>query len=139
MTNEITKSIVLCDDEVHILRAAEFKFARSGYEVRCASEGEEAWTLIQEKRPDIVITDYQMPVLDGMQLALRIHQDPELHELPVIMLSAKGFEIPKDKVKTEYGISAVLPKPFSPRELLKCAEQVLATGAYQRFTAVGPS
>src|SRR5256885_7365917 len=55
MTTAMPKRILLCDDEAHILRAAEFKFKRAGYEVICASDGQEGWERIQEKRPDIVV------------------------------------------------------------------------------------
>ena len=72
------KRILLCDDDLHILRAAEFKFKRAGFEVLCADDGEEAWRLIHERRPDIVITDCQMPRLSGLELALRIKTEPSL-------------------------------------------------------------
>ena len=68
----MTKRILLCDDELHILRAAEFKFKRAGYDVVCASDGQEGWEQIQQCRPDIVVTDCQMPRLSGLGLAERI-------------------------------------------------------------------
>ena len=52
----MTKHILLCDDEVHIVRAAEFKFRKAGYEVRCACNGEEAWSEILQRKPDLLIT-----------------------------------------------------------------------------------
>ena len=60
--------ILLCDDEIHILRAAEFKLKQAGYEVICASDGQEAWEEIQRAKPDVLITDCQMPRLDGVGL-----------------------------------------------------------------------
>ena len=89
----MTKRILLCDDELHILRAAEFKFKRAGYEVVCANDGQEGWEQIEQQRPDIVVTDCQMPRLSGLGLAERIRQTPATADLPVIMLSAKGFEL----------------------------------------------
>lgn len=120
-------SILLCDDEIHILRAAEFKFTRSGFDVRCASDGEEAWAEILIRKPDLVITDCQMPRLDGLELAKRIHETPETSDIPVLMLTGKGFEIPRTDTWRTYGIVQVLPKPFSPRELISKAQQVLET------------
>ncbi len=64
----MTKRILLCDDEIHILRAAEFKLKKAGYDVRIASDGQEAWEAIQRQKPDILITDCQMPRLDGLGL-----------------------------------------------------------------------
>ena len=121
-------SVLLCDDEVHILRASEFKFARAGFDVRCASDGEEGWQAIQERHPDIVITDCQMPRLDGLGLAQRIHDDPATTHIPVLMLTGKGFEIPRTDKWKECGIVEVLPKPFSPRELLAKAQTLLGQG-----------
>lgn len=118
-------SILLCDDEVHILRASEFKFARAGFEVRCASDGEEGWAAIQERKPDLVITDCQMPRLDGLGLAKRIRDTPDAQDIPVLMLTGKGFEIPRTDTWREYGIVQILPKPFSPRELVAKAQQIL--------------
>jgi DNA-binding response OmpR family regulator len=120
-------SILLCDDEIHILRAAEFKFTRSGFDVRCAGDGEEAWAEILIRKPDLVITDCQMPRLDGLELAKRIHETPETSDIPVLMLTGKGFEIPRTDIWRTYGIVQVLPKPFSPRELISKAQQVLET------------
>ena len=122
----MTKRILLCDDELHILRAAEFKFKRAGYEVVCANDGQEGWEQIQTHRPDIVVTDCQMPRLSGLGLAERIKQTPETSDLPVIMLSAKGFELPPAALREQYGIRHLMAKPFSPRELYQRVEAVLA-------------
>ena len=120
------KRILLCDDEPHILRAAEFKFRRAGYEVLCAFDGQEGWEQLLVNRPDIVVTDCQMPRLNGLQLAERIHTTPETTGLPVIMLSAKGFELSGAEIREKFGIRALLAKPFSPRELFERVEATLA-------------
>ncbi len=64
----MAKRILLCDDEIHIVKAAEFKLKRAGYDVETASNGEEAWEIIQRNPPDMLITDCQMPRLDGFGL-----------------------------------------------------------------------
>jgi DNA-binding response OmpR family regulator len=122
----MSKRILLCDDELHILRAAEFKFKRAGYDVVCASDGQEGWEHIQKLLPDIVVTDCQMPRLSGLGLAERIRQTPATADLPVIMLSAKGFELPAGELREQYGIRCLMAKPFSPRELFARVEQVLS-------------
>jgi CheY-like chemotaxis protein len=122
----MSKRILLCDDEAHILRAAEFKFKRAGYEVFCATDGQEAWELVQQHHPDIVVTDCQMPRMNGLQLAEKIQQTPETRGLPVIMLSAKGFELSPENIREEFGIRALIAKPFSPRELFQRVEAALA-------------
>src|SRR5687768_10162742 len=89
----MSKRILLCDDELHILRAAEVKFKRAGYEVITATDGVEGWEKVGSAHPDIVVTDCQMPRLSGLGLAERIKSSPLTAGLPVIMLSAKGFEL----------------------------------------------
>lgn len=124
----MSKRILLCDDEVHILRAAEFKFKRAGYEVLCANDGEEAWELIQQHVPDVVVTDCQMPRLSGLSLAERIQGNAKTAHIPVIMLTGKGFELSPQELKEHYGIHLLLGKPFSPRELFQHVEAVLGLG-----------
>jgi two-component system alkaline phosphatase synthesis response regulator PhoP len=122
----MAKKVLLCDDEVPILRAAEFKIKKAGYDVRTASDGEEAWERIQEDVPDIVVTDCQMPRLDGLGLAERIHSDETTCGLPVLMLTAKGFELDAEDLAERLNIRELLVKPFSPRGLLETIERILA-------------
>jgi len=124
----MSKRILLCDDEVHILRAAEFKFKRAGYDVLCANDGEEAWSLIQKHLPDVVVTDCQMPRLSGLSLAERIQGNGATAHIPVIMLTGKGFELSPGELKEHYGVRLLLGKPFSPRELFQHVEAVLGLG-----------
>lgn len=121
--------ILLCDDEIHILRAAEFKFQRAGFDVATAGDGEAAWQAIQQCRPDIVVSDYQMPRLDGFGLVRRLRESPATADLPVILLTAKGFELSHEELCQRWNVAAVLAKPFSPRELLARVEMVLAARA----------
>lgn len=121
----MTKKILLCDDELHILKAAEFKFSRAGYQVTCASDGEQGWACIERELPDVLVTDCQMPRLNGLELAKRIKEHPATNQLPVIMLSAKGFELSPEQLREEYGIIRLLCKPFSPRELFGLVESLL--------------
>jgi two-component system alkaline phosphatase synthesis response regulator PhoP len=121
----MAKRILLCDDEIHILRAAEFKLKRAGYDVQIASDGQHAWEAIQARRPDILITDCQMPRLDGFGLVGRLREDPETQHLPVLMLTAKGFEISHEELAEKWNIIAVIGKPFSPRELLESVNRIL--------------
>ncbi len=121
----MSKRILLCDDEIHILRAAEFKFKRAGYDVVLANDGQEGWEQIQKQLPDIVVTDCQMPRLSGLGLAEKIKNDPATCHLPVIMLSGKGFELSEQEIHEKYGIRALVGKPFSPRELFQQVEALL--------------
>ncbi len=124
----MTKRVLLCDDEPPILRAAEFKLKRSGFDVVCACDGQQAWELIQQTPPDILVTDCQMPRMTGSELCQHVRHDERTRNLPVIMLTAKGFEI-TDQVQAELGISRLMSKPFSPRELLEAVTELLAASA----------
>ncbi len=121
------KRILLCDDEVHILRAAEFKLKRAGYEVRVASDGEEGWQQIQQEMPDLVVTDCQMPRLDGLGLIARARQHAATRELPFFMLTAKGLELSHAELADKFNVLGVISKPFSPRDLLRSIDEVLQT------------
>jgi DNA-binding response OmpR family regulator len=117
--------VLLCDDEAHIRRAAEIKLTNAGYEVSTASDGQEAWEKIQAHPPDILVTDLQMPRMDGLELSRRVRETPETAHLPVLMLTAKGFELAHLELAEKCGVLAVLPKPFSPRELVRYIDTLL--------------
>ena len=120
------KRVLLCDDEIHILRAAEFKIKRAGYSVRTAGDGEEAWQLVQDQVPDLLITDCQMPRLDGLGLVRRMRADERTAHVPVLMLTAKGYELSHQALSSELDVLDVIAKPFSPRELLQRVDAILA-------------
>lgn len=119
------KKVFLCDDEIPILRAAEFKIRKAGYDVRIASDGQEAWEMIQADRPDILVTDCQMPRLDGLGLVARLRQEDATRDLPVLMLTAKGYELREEELARDLNIRELIAKPFSPRKLLETIENVL--------------
>ncbi len=121
----MAERVLLCDDEIHILRAAEFKLKRAGYDVQIAGDGQEAWEAIQLQKPDLLITDCQMPRLDGLGLVQRVRENPDTRDLPVLMLTAKGYELSREEMSERWNVIAVIAKPFSPRELLRLVEEVL--------------
>ena len=118
--------VKMCDDEIHILRAAELKIARAGFVGRCAPDGLAAGEAIQAERPDMLITDFQMPRLDGLGLIQRLREAPATRDLPVVMLTAKGFEVSPQELADTLGVLAVLATPFRPRELLRLVESIAA-------------
>jgi two-component system, OmpR family, alkaline phosphatase synthesis response regulator PhoP len=121
----MSKHVLLCDDEIHILRAAEFKLKKAGYDVQIAGDGQEAWEAIQQRKPDILITDCQMPRMDGLGLVQKVREDPRTSDLPIFMLTAKGFELSHEELAERWNVMAVIAKPFSPRELLQRVNGVL--------------
>lgn len=122
----MSANILVCDDEIHIVRAVQFKLSRAGYEVRCAADGEQAWQEIERHPPDLLITDYQMPNMNGLALIERIRERGQTRDLPVIVLSAKGFELSLQELADRWGVLQVMDKPFSPRQLLRLVELALS-------------
>jgi two-component system, OmpR family, alkaline phosphatase synthesis response regulator PhoP len=128
----MTYRLVLADDELHILRAAEFKLKRQGYDVVCANDGQEAWELVCQKTPDLLITDFQMPRLNGLELIKRLREQKEYAAIPVLMLTAKANELPQNEVASSLGNVQIIDKPFSPRDLCNRAQQVLDEAAKKK-------
>jgi len=119
------KKILVADDEIHIVQVVAMKFRNNGFEVVTADNGTDAYSLCCEEKPDLVITDYQMPGMTGIELIEKMRQKPELADIPVIMLTARGFAIEDDQ-KEKLHVAECLSKPFSPKELLAHVESVLA-------------
>ncbi len=119
------KKLLLVDDEIHILRATEFKLAKAGFDVRCAGDGVEAWDQIQQDAPDMLITDLNMPRMDGLKLVKLLREDERFASIPVVMLTAKGYEVANELIRDEYRVARVMTKPFSPRELLALVQSLL--------------
>lgn len=118
--------LLLVDDELHILKAAEFKFRRQGYQVEIARDGLEAWNRVEANPPDMVVSDLQMPRMNGLQLIERLRGDERFRDLPTILLTAKGFELDHDDIISRLGVFEIVSKPFSPRDLCKRVEMALA-------------
>src|SRR5688500_12965691 len=119
------KTILVADDESHILHVVSLKLRNAGYRVLTARDGQEALEMAQQERPDLLITDYHMPQLNGLDLCRKLKQDPKTTGIPAIMLTARGYELePTDTAQS--GILRMLSKPFSSRHLLSSVEEVLA-------------
>jgi DNA-binding response OmpR family regulator len=117
--------ILICDDEPHIALAVSMKFRNAGFEVLSARNGQEAWELILQSPPHLLITDCTMPRMDGLELCRRIRMLPGIHEMPIYLLTARGLELDPFVVNDELRISKVILKPFSPRELFLSVQETL--------------
>lgn len=118
------KRILLADDEAHISRMLSERLKREGFEVVCAHDGEEAWELAQEQTPDLVVTDLQMPVMSGLDLARALRGHAPTAQTPLIMLTARGYVVDA-KERAEVGITEMHPKPFSVRHLVERVRALL--------------
>ena len=111
------KTILVADDEPHIARVAELKLSLAGFNVIKAHDGQQAWNTISNHSIDLLVTDYQMPKLSGLDLAKRMARTPETVDIPIILLTGQDYILKSDDVK-KTSIARILSKPFSPRELL---------------------
>lgn len=119
--------VLVCDDEPHIVHVVASKLRNAGFEVLTAADGDEALKAATQENPDLVITDYQMPFLSGLELSVKLRSEEKTREIPIIMLTARGFSL-GEKETENTNIRRVLPKPFSPREILKNVEELLQAG-----------
>jgi two-component system alkaline phosphatase synthesis response regulator PhoP len=118
------KTILVADDETHILNVVSLKLRNAGFRVLTAHDGQEALDVALAERPDLLITDYHMPQLSGLELCRRLKQDATTRSIPKIMLTARGYHLePQDTEQS--GILRLLSKPFSPRHLLATVHEVL--------------
>ncbi len=116
--------VLVADDEIHIVHVVTLKLRNNGYKVIPAEDGKMAYDLACEEQPDIIVTDYQMPNLSGLELIEKLRTNEQTKDIPVVMLTARNFDIEEEK-KAELKISDCLSKPFSPKELLRSLEDVL--------------
>src|SRR5687768_10797892 len=118
------KKILVADDESHILHVVSLKLRNAGYSVVTASDGQEALEMAGVEKPDLLITDYHMPQLSGLELCQKLKLDPATATIPAIMLTARGYQL-SDEDTQQSGILRTLSKPFSPRHLLTTVNEVL--------------
>ena len=118
------KTILVADDESHILHVVSLKLRNAGFRVLTAQDGQEAFDIAVLEKPDLLITDYHMPELSGLELCRRLKQDPATSGIPAIMLTARGYHLEPHDTE-ESGILRMLSKPFSPRQLLATVNEVL--------------
>lgn len=118
------KTILVADDESHILNVVSLKLRNAGYRVLTAADGQEALEIAVAEQPDLLITDYHMPHLSGLELCRKLKQDTSIRPIPALMLTARGYHLePEDTEQS--GILQMISKPFSPRHLLVAVEDVI--------------
>jgi DNA-binding response OmpR family regulator len=116
--------VMVIDDEPFILMMIEDKLKSAGLEVLTRRESRGAVDQIRQERPDLIILDWMMPEVSGIDICKELKSDPELAEIPVFMLTAKGQE-DDEKIGIRCGVDRYITKPFSPRSLLEIVlEQV---------------
>ncbi len=124
----MTHSVLVVDDEPNILLSLEFLVRQAGFDVRVARDGEAALLAIAENQPDLVLLDVMMPNRDGYDVCQTIRADPRLKDVKIIMLTAKGREVEREK-GIALGADDYITKPFSTREVIEKVRQYLGAEA----------
>jgi two-component system alkaline phosphatase synthesis response regulator PhoP len=101
-----------------------FKLRNAGYEVITAIDGEQGLEAATEHRPDLIITDYQMPYMTGLELCVALAAQEATRDIPVIILTARGYAL-GDRDLSVGNIKDVISKPFSPRSILRQVQTLL--------------
>lgn len=133
MKDRSKRKVLVVDDEIHILHVVSLKLRNGGYEVVTAQDGREGLDIAQVECPDVIITDYQMPHLSGLEMCQRLKRIASTSEIPAILLTARGFNLDADSMSAT-GIVTCLHKPFSPRELLERIDELVEAKA-----VIGPA
>lgn len=128
--------ILVCDDEPHIVHVVAAKLRNAGFDVITAENGEEALERATNEAPALVVTDFQMPYLTGLDLAARLRAGPATSGIPIILLTARGFSIDEADWQGS-NIREVMCKPFSPREILGKVQELLGSGAATTIQSAG--
>jgi two-component system phosphate regulon response regulator PhoB len=118
------KTILLADDEVNLRMLVHTTLEDPQYRILEAADGTSALELARQERPDLLVLDWMMPGLTGIEVARALRQDTNTAHIPIIMLTAKGQEKDRDQGRV-LGTYAYLVKPFSPLELLEKVQEVL--------------
>lgn len=123
----MSKTVLLAEDEPHIVVAVSYLLKHAGFEVSTATDGQEALDKALAEAPDVLVLDLMMPKLDGYEVLRRLRADPRGEKLPVLMLTAKSQGIDRN-VAFECGANAYMTKPFANAELTEAVRSLAEGG-----------
>ncbi len=116
--------ILIVEDDPALVELVKYNLEKEGYATAVATDGESALTLVEEEDPVMIVLDWMLPKLSGIEVCHRLRQRPSTTTLPIIMLTARGEE--DDRIKgLESGADDYIVKPFSPSELTARVRAVL--------------
>lgn len=116
--------ILLVEDDANLTELVRYNLVREDFEVLCASDGEEGLMMATEMPPDLILLDWMLPNLSGIEICRRLRRANETANVPIILLTARAEEA--DRVRgLETGADDYITKPFSPRELIARINAVL--------------
>jgi two-component system cell cycle response regulator DivK len=120
----MTKGILVVEDQEDNRPIIRDMLSATDYQITEAENGEEALAAVAKQRPDLILMDIQMPILDGYEATRRIKADPALRAIPIIAITSYALSGDEQKAR-EAGCDDYVPKPYSPRQLLAKIRQYL--------------
>ncbi|MFN2465609.1 MAG: PleD family two-component system response regulator [Candidatus Dormibacteria bacterium] len=118
--------VMIVEDEASLQKVLQIRLQIEGFDVRTAGDGEEALAMIREERPDLVLTDLMMPMMDGAELTRAIKSDPELKDIPVLVLTALKEQRERENLLAA-GADGFAAKPYNSAELTSRIRDLLAS------------
>lgn len=118
------KQILIVDDEPSIIVALQFLMEQNGYKTIVAFSGEEAMEAVAQHRPDLILLDIMLPVVDGFEVCQRVRENPEWKDIRIVMVTALGSEVNVTK-GLDLGADAYITKPFSNAELVAKVRELI--------------
>ena len=117
------KKVLVVDDSEAVVKTLQTFLEIEGYEVIIANSGAEGFKLAKSEKPDLIITDFVMPNINGYHFAKMLKADPETRDIPVILISSKGDKV-GEKFKELTGVIDYLTKPFTTKELKQLLKKI---------------
>ena len=121
----MTKRILVVEDQADNRQILRDLIASTDYEMTEAEDGEQALAAVARQRPDLILMDIQLPILDGYEATRRIKADPALRAIPIIAVTSYAMSGDEEKALAA-GCDDFVPKPYSPRQLLAKIHKFLA-------------
>src|SRR6188768_3378057 len=120
----MTKRILAVEDQEDNMQILRDLLTSTGYELIEAENGEEALAALEKRRPDLILMDIQIPIIDGYEVTRRIKADPALRSIPIIAVTSHAIGGGEEKARAA-GCNDFVAKPFSPRQLLAKIKEYL--------------
>jgi two-component system phosphate regulon response regulator PhoB len=122
--SNLQPNVLIVEDEPPLVELLSYNLEKAGFQAHIARDGDEAILAVEERKPDLVLLDWMLPYVSGIEICRRIRRNPETRDLPIIILTARGEE--DDRIRgLEAGADDYVVKPFSPSELVARVRAVL--------------
>jgi len=132
----VTRPVVLvAEDDPVFRRVIQFSIQAAGFDCQVAANGADALDILDSKPIDFLVTDHQMPVCSGLQLIEQLRVRSSHKELPIVLCTAKGYELNATELIERLSLVAVIRKPFSPKQLTTLIAQAFANRSARELPA----